>query len=138
MLYTTHFLRTMKAKLRAKSALYGERLDLRGALAARTFKEYDRLVTARLFGFADERDYWRRSSSGPFLAGIRRPTLLINAVNDPFVPPATLPRAAVEGSPWLEALFPREGGHAGFLDGGRGRASWAERRAIAFLRRHLA
>lgn len=137
MLYTAHFLRTMKAKLRAKAGLYAGRLDLPAALAARTFREYDRLVTAPIFGFADERDYWRRSSSGPFLAGIRRPTLLINAVNDPFVPPASLPRAAVERSPWLEAVFPREGGHAGFLDGARGRASWAERRAVAFLRRHL-
>ena len=136
--YTTHFLRTLKAKLRAKAPLYDGRLDLRGALAARTFREYDRFVTAPIFGFADERDYWRRSSSGPFLSGIRRPTLLINAVNDPFVPPGSLPRAAVDGSPWLEALFPREGGHAGFLDGRRGRASWAERRALAFLRRHLA
>jgi len=135
-LYTAHFLRTMKAKLRAKAALYAGRVDLAGALAARTFKEYDRLVTARIFGFADERDYWSRSSSGPFLSAIRRPTLLINAVNDPFVPPETLPRAEVERSPWLEAHFPAEGGHAGFLEGGAG-PSWAERRAVAFLARHL-
>jgi predicted alpha/beta-fold hydrolase len=126
----------MKAKLRAKAALYAGRVDLAGALAARTFKEYDRLVTARIFGFADERDYWSRSSSGPFLSAIRRPTLLINAVNDPFVPPETLPRAEVERSPWLEAHFPAEGGHAGFLEGGAG-PSWAERRAVAFLARHL-
>ena len=34
---------------------------------ARTFAEYDRAVTAPMFGFADERDYWARSSSRPFL-----------------------------------------------------------------------
>jgi uncharacterized protein len=137
LLYTAHFLRTMKAKIRDKAALYGERVDVRAAMRARTFRLYDRLVTAPIFGFADEEDYWRRSSSGPYLSRICRPTLLINAVNDPFVPPESLPRAEVERSPWLEAAFPAEGGHAGFLERGGAGPSWAERRAVEFLARHL-
>jgi uncharacterized protein len=72
------------------------------------------------------------------LSAIRRPCLLINALNDPFVPPASLPLEAVRGSPWLQAAFVPEGGHAGFLEGPRGDRSWAERRAIAFLAGHLA
>ena len=137
-LYTSHFLRTMKTKIRQKAALYGERVDVRSALRAGTFRLYDRLVTAPIFGFADEEDYWRQSSSGSYLPKIRRPALLINALNDPFVPPETLPRAEVERSPWLEAAFPAQGGHAGFLEGGGPGPSWAERRAVAFLARHLA
>ena len=136
-LYTASFLRTMKPKVRAKAHLYDGRLDLLAVRRAKTFAEYDRLVTAPIFGFADERDYWQRSSSRPFLGAIRRPTLLINAVNDPFVPPGALPVAEVAASPWLEAAFPRDGGHAGFLEGPCGRRSWAERRAMAFLRDHL-
>ncbi len=133
-LYTAEFLRTLKAKVRAKAHLYDGRLDVRAALRARTFAEYDHLVTAPLYGFADERDYWTRSSSGRYLAAIRRPCLLINAVNDPFVPPSSLPAEAVARSPWLEAIFPREGGHAGFLEGPLGHRSWSERQALAFLR----
>jgi predicted alpha/beta-fold hydrolase len=136
-LYTVHFLRTMKAKIRTKAALYGERVDVAAAMRAGTFRLYDRLVTAPVFGFADEEDYWRQASSGPFLAKIRRPTLLISAVNDPFVPPHTLPHAEVERSPWLEAAFPAEGGHAGFVERGGPGPSWAERRAADFLARHL-
>ena len=136
-LYTAEFLRTLKAKIRAKAHLYDGQVDLKAALRARTFAEYDRVVTAPLFGFSDERDYWTRSSSGRYLAGIRRPCLLINAMNDPFVPPSSLPTDAVARSSWLEALFPREGGHAGFLEGPLGRRSWAERRALAFLQGHL-
>lgn len=135
--YTTSFLRTMKAKIRAKRHLYNGDLDLRAALRSRTFREYDRSFTAPLNGFADERDYWARASSGPYLERIRRPTLLINAVNDPFMPSQSLPRAAVERSRWLEAAFVDEGGHVGFLDGRLGGSSWAERRALAFLGRHL-
>jgi len=90
------------------------------------------------YGFADERDYWTQSSSARYLSRIRRPCLLINAVNDPFIPSASLPDDAILRSPWLESLFPRQGGHAGFLEGPLGRRSWSERRALAFLQRLLA
>jgi hypothetical protein len=136
-LYTRSFLGTMKPKVRAKAPLHGGRIDLDAVRRARTFTEYDRVVTAPMFGFADERDYWARSSSRPYLPDIRRPALLINAVNDPFVPRVALPEAEVAASPWLEAAFVAEGGHAGFLEGPWGRRSWAERRALAFLHRHL-
>ena len=136
-LYTASFLATMKAKLDKKAELYQDVLNLPAARKAKTFAEYDRLVTAPLGGFASERDYWARSSSGPLLPQIRRPTLLINALNDPFMPASALPRAAVAESRWLEAAFVAEGGHAGFLQGASGARSWAEGRALAFLRRHL-
>ncbi len=132
-LYTAQFLRTLKAKLSAKAHLFDGRVDLAAAFRARTFAEYDRWVTAPLFGFADERDYWARSSSGRFLPSIRRPCLLINAVNDPFIPEPSLPRATVAASPWLQAIWTLEGGHAGFLCGPWGARSWAERRALEFL-----
>lgn len=137
-LYTAGFLRSMKAKIRAQAALYHGLVDMRPALRARTFALYDRLVTAPLNGFTDEVDYWTRASSGPYLAKIRRPCLLINALNDPFIPAWTLPRRAVARSPWLEALFVLEGGHAGFLENLRAARSWAERQAMAFVRRQLA
>lgn len=137
-LYTEHFLRTMRAKVRAKAAMYGGMMDMSASGRARTFAEWDRLVTAPLYGFADERDYWERCSSAAVLPAIQRPTLLINALNDPFVPGDSLPREAVRDSPWLEAAFVPEGGHAGFLEGRWGARSWAERRALDFLARHLA
>ena len=136
-LYTARFLRSMRAKVRAKRRLYDGLVNVPAALRARTFAVYDRLATAPINGFADERDYWARASSGPYLARIRRPCLLINAANDPFVPAVTLPTAVVAGSPWLEAAFLPEGGHVGFLEGPWGRRSWAEGRALAFLRRQL-
>ena len=135
--YTRSFLRTMKAKVRAKAHLYDGQIDVAAVLRSRTFTEYDRRFTAPLNGFADEQDYWTRASSGPYLERIRRPTLLINAVNDPFMPGRHLPREVVARSSWIEALFVEQGGHVGFLDGALGGSSWAERRALAFLRRLL-
>jgi len=136
-LYTVNFLSTMKIKLDKKAALYKGVINLPAARKAKTFAQYDRLVTAPLGGFVSEHDYWARSSSGPLLPHIRRPTLLINALNDPFIPASALPRALIARSRWLEAAFVPEGGHVGFLEGPLGGRSWAEARAVEFLRRHL-
>jgi predicted alpha/beta-fold hydrolase len=131
--YTANFMRTLRRKVAAKRDALAGLVDLAAVARARTFAAYDRLVTAPLHGFADEVDYWTRSSSGRYLAGIRRPALLINALDDPFIPRACLPdpRALPPG---VETLFVAHGGHAGFLHGPPWRAaSWAERRAVEFL-----
>jgi hypothetical protein len=137
--YTTNFLRTMKRKARAKAARYPGFVNLDAVLRSRTFAQYDRVVTAPLHGFTDEVDYWTRSSSGRYLARIRRPTLLISALDDPFVPrhalpdPRTLPTC-------VQAEFVPQGGHVGFIEGRWPwpARSWAERRAAEFLASVLA
>jgi len=135
--YSANFLRSMRRKVRLKAlrdAGFAARVDLPLALRARTFAEYDHAVTARLHGFADARDYWARASSGPYLGRIRRPTLLVSALDDPIVPPEALPDPArLPG--WVRAEFLPRGGHAGFIEGGRPWRvhSWAERRALDFL-----
>lgn len=136
--YTANFLRTCRAKIREKAVRYPEFVDVAAALRARTFEEYDRAVTAPLHGFTDEVDYWTRSSSGPWLARIRRPTLLLAALDDPFVPADVLPDVARLPDD-VRAEFVPHGGHAGFIDGPPWRpSSWAERRATAFLAEHFA
>jgi predicted alpha/beta-fold hydrolase len=132
-LYTASFMRSFRRKTRAKARLHPDFVDVRAALRARTFAEYDRVVTAPLHGFADEVDYWRRSSSRAYLAHIRRPTLLLNAVDDPFIPPSSLPDPATL-PPDVRAEFVPRGGHVGFVEGWPWRSgSWAERRAVEFL-----
>jgi uncharacterized protein len=132
-LYTTSFMRSLRQKTLAKARTFPDFVDIRAALRARTFAAYDRLVTAPLHGFADEEDYWRRSSSGPYVARIRRPTLLISALDDPFIPPASLPDPRLL-PPAVRAEFVPRGGHVGFVEGRPWRAtSWAERRAVDFL-----
>jgi predicted alpha/beta-fold hydrolase len=132
--YTANFLKTMRAKVSLKACVYPGFVDVQAALAASTFGEYDEVVTAPLNGFAGARDYWDRSSCGPWLSGIRRPTLLLNARDDPFVPPSSLPDSATLPSN-VQVEFPEQGGHAGFI---AARVpwrvtSWAEARALDFL-----
>jgi predicted alpha/beta-fold hydrolase len=133
LLYTASFMRSFRQKTRAKAQVHPGFVDLPAALRAQTFSAYDRAVTAPLHGFADEQDYYRQASSGPYLTRIRRSTLLINAVDDPFIPPASLPDVAAL-PPAVRAEFVPHGGHVGFVEGRPWRAtSWAERRAVEFL-----
>lgn len=138
-LYSRHFLRTLKRKALQKARDYPDLLDAKAVRRARNWRQYDETVTAALHGFASAEDYWQRSSSLHFLERIRRPTLLISAEDDPFMPADSLPRRAVEDSEWLTADFTERGGHAGFVGGnllGR-KVYWAEERAVTFLARFV-
>ena len=94
------------------------------------------MVTAPLHGFAGADDYWRRASSKPWLAGIRVPTLLLNARNDPFLPEHALPECE-QVSAQVTLDFPHEGGHVGFVSGSRpGSLDWLPDRVLRFFRDH--
>jgi len=127
-IYTRMFLRTLKKKALAKLERRMIAVDALRLQRARTFREFDDAVTAPLHGFLGADDYWARSSSAPWLARIRVPTLVVNARNDPFLPAAALD-ALGEVPPNVVLEFPHGGGHAGFP--GRGR--WLARRIVEFL-----
>ncbi|MBX3662528.1 MAG: hydrolase [Burkholderiales bacterium] len=129
--YTGHFLATMKRKSLAKLRAHPGLFDAARLRAARTLREFDDLVTAPLHGFRGVDDYYDRSSSKPYLARIRVPTLLLNARNDPFLPSAALP-APHELAAEVTALFPDEGGHVGFPDPA-GTLDWLPHTVLEFF-----
>ena len=128
--YTAHFLLTLKAKALRKAARFPGMLDAEAIAAATTFREFDTLVTARLHGFRDAEDYWRRVSSKPLLKSIALPTLVINAKNDPFLPASALPATGnVSSAVTLEQ--PDTGGHVAFPSGPfPGNIDWLPRRLL--------
>ena len=134
LLYTRHFLATLKPKSLAKLAAFPGLYDAGRVQRARTFHEFDGLVTAPLHGFRDTDDYWARASSAPLLERVRVPTLMINARNDPFLPEHALLAATRRVAPELLLEFPQTGGHAGFLAGPfPGRHDWLPRRLLDFF-----
>jgi hypothetical protein len=115
-IYTRMFLRSMKPKALRKLEQHPGLFDRDTLLAARNLYEFDNVVTAPLHGFRDTDDYWARASAKPHLARIRIPALVLNALNDPFVPAASLPQG--EGiRPHVTIWQPAQGGHVGFPSG---------------------
>lgn len=111
--YTRMFLASMVPKALKKLAQHPGLFDGDALRGARDLYAFDNLFTAPLHGFKDTDDYWRRASAKPVLPQIRLPALALNALNDPFVPAASLPRAGTVG-PHVTLWQPAQGGHVGF------------------------
>ncbi len=82
-------------------------------LAARDLYEFDNVFTAPVHGFKNVDDYWARASAKPHLHRIAIPALVLNALNDPFIPVVSLPQPA-DVSRHVTLWQPAQGGHVGF------------------------
>ena len=115
--YSWHLLRSLHAKvaLRAED-LESVGVDISAALHSRSFRAFDEAVVAPTFGFVDAEDYYSKSSCGPFLAHIQTPTLILHAVDDPFMTTDSIPTEA-DLSDHVTLELSQSGGHVGFVSG---------------------
>ena len=116
LVYTRMFLSSMKPRALAKLAQYPGLFDREALLRARDLYAFDNVFTAPLHGFKNTDDYWEQASSASHFQRVQLPTLLINALNDPFVPAHSLPRQE-DVSSWVSFWRPPQGGHVGFAQG---------------------
>ena len=116
MVYTRMFLNAMKPKALQKLTQHPGLFRADAMHAVRNLYEFDNVFTAPLHGFKNTDDYWSRASAKPHLADIRIPALVLNALNDPFVPTSSLPRAQDVGQ-YVTLWQPADGGHVGFPQG---------------------
>jgi hypothetical protein len=115
-IYTRMFLRTMKPKALAKLAQHPGLFDRKRLMAAKDLYAFDNIFTAPVHGFRNADDYWARASAKPLMHNIHVPALALNALNDPFVPPLSLPKAR-DVSKSVTLWQPAQGGHVGFAQG---------------------
>lgn len=138
-----------------------ERLRLQGPEQPRSIRAFDAAVTAPRWGYDDVDHYYAAASPGPPLQAAGRgqaslgpwpPTLLVHALDDPWVPAAQAQALAEAPPPGWEVLLSPRGGHNGFhaaggagIAGGSGAGrpflqpgpSWADRQVAGWLQRLL-
>ncbi|MCS7018216.1 MAG: alpha/beta hydrolase [Bernardetiaceae bacterium] len=131
--YTNKFLRRLEKKIKLKSQLMPEKICYADFKKVRVFKDFDNLFTAPLHGFRDADDYYASVSSKNFLDGIRIPTLLISALNDPFLTDECFPKQQAAQNPYLHLELTTQGGHVGFQMLGTNE-TYVERRAVAWVK----
>lgn len=136
-IYFEYFMRGLRDKVREKATLFPERVDTTKLKGIATLRDFDDRFTAPANGFVDAEDYYARSSSLQFLPDINIPTLLVNSLDDPFLPDTCYPVNQAENNPNLFLEMPRFGGHVGFVLTGNGNVYWSEKRAAAFLTESL-
>jgi predicted alpha/beta-fold hydrolase len=138
--YQHHLLAGLRQIVRRKLAAgpLPDSVDVRQALSARSFFEFDDAFTAPLNGFRNAIDYYERTSCGAIVHDIRVPTLIVQAEDDPFMSPGCIPAASAL-APQVTLEVSASGGHVGFVGlGRRGQLDWwLEQRIAAHLQAAL-
>ncbi len=114
-LYADRFLSRLKARVVRKNKVSPALYPVSGIDKVHTIWDFDDRFTGPLFGFGDAANYYRTQSAQNFLAGIRVPTLVIQAKDDPLIPFSVYQHEAFRTNPFLELLAVPRGGHLGFL-----------------------
>lgn len=78
-----------------------------------TLHDFDNAYTAPAGGFRDREDYYATCSAGPLLAHIQKPTVILMAKDDPFIP--WQDHADAPKSPNVHLHLEEVGGHMGYL-----------------------
>lgn len=139
MMYLQSFLSSLREKTKIKMVQFPEApIEWEKLLKVKNFEEFDDLYTGPVHGFENGQDYYTKCSSRQFLPGIKIPTLLINAQDDPFLTEGCHPFEEAEASEFFYFESPTEGGHVGFVskyaETGEG---WLDKRVIEFFQEHL-
>lgn len=136
--YAPRFMKALQQKALRHAELNGSAIDRQRLLNMKSMADFDEAVTAPLHGFRDAGDYYARNSSGRFLPGIRVPTLVIRALDDPLFG-SDVPHMALAQNDCLLPLLVPHGGHVAFAEGVWPRRFhyWAERQAARFLTQFL-
>lgn len=96
----------------------------------RSIYNLDEEVVGPLNGFAGADDYYERCGAKSFLAAIKVPTLVVHALDDPWVPAAMYRQPDWSANGNLSPVITPGGGHVGFH--GRG-GRWHDHAIVKFL-----
>ncbi len=114
-IYMNRFLRSMKARLRRRSAMFPGAFSLHDLDEVRTIWQIDNQVTARHFGFGTAENYYSTQSAGVHIDRVKTPTMMVAAEDDPIVPINCYDNPVVAANPNLKFVPVRRGGHVSFL-----------------------
>jgi len=135
--YGRRFLRSLREKAREKAVRFPDVVAPEAA-RARTIREFDDRLTAPIHGFRDAAHYYDEASCRQYLRGVARPTLILHALDDPFMTRDVVPRRE-ELSPSIRLELSAAGGHVGFVEGSAPWSAryWLEERIPHFLAEKL-
>jgi predicted alpha/beta-fold hydrolase len=136
-IYEMKFLRALLRRFRRKAALFPRAYDANRGAGIQSLREFDHQITAFYAGFANADDYYYRAAAARVLDRIAVPTLVLHAVDDPFVRLTAESRAMLQENTNITLIETGHGGHCAFLaspDADSGYDGyWAEHTLLRFL-----
>jgi len=129
-IYSRRFLKSLKHKIKTKAELMSD-LHPEDLENITTLQQFDDCYTGPLHGYKNALDYYQQCSALRFLHTISVPTLIVNALNDPFLSKECFP-ADINNS-FVQFETPLRGGHVGFSQFNGNGLYWSEQRALDFI-----
>lgn len=146
-IYEWNFCRNLQARMRRKARAFPGAFDLDGLWKVWSIRAFDARYTAPHHGFTSAEDYYHRASAMRVIDRVARPSLMLSAADDPFVPPHIFDAGAVRNNPCLTTVITGCGGHCAFVEAGYGAGSasavspydgyFAEKTIVDFLATHV-
>ncbi len=138
--YEKRFLFTLVKLIRRKARLYPGKFDLSPLHSIHSLRDFDEVFTGPYQGYGNADQYYAKASAIRVMDRIRVPSLIIQAMDDPFVPWECLLNPEIQNNPYIQLLLTPNGGHVGFRaarnSGPRRRDPyWAEHQAVQFCAR---
>lgn len=139
-IYEWNFCRNLQARMRRKDRIFPGQFDLDGLWKVWSIRTFDERYTAPHHGYAGASDYYHRASAMRVIDRVARPSLILSAADDPFVPPAIFETPAVRNNPHITTLVTPRGGHCAYVEDAAASGYdgyFAERTVVDFLRTQL-
>jgi predicted alpha/beta-fold hydrolase len=139
-IYEWKFLRGLVQRYAYKCTLFPQIFDPSRSRGVRSLREFDDRVMSPYCGFTGAVDYYHRAASARVVDQIAVPTLVLHALDDPFVRLTAESREKIRANPNITLMESRHGGHCAFLaqpDGVTGYDGyWAEHTLLRFFLAH--
>jgi predicted alpha/beta-fold hydrolase len=137
-IYEYYFLLNLYQRFRRKVKLFPDTFDASRLRGVRTLRGFDERVTAYYCGFAGADDYYDRAAASHLIERIARPTLIIHAINDPFIRLLPETRQKILCNRNITYIEAEDGGHCAFIGERNGDPAydgrWAEREVVEFAK----
>lgn len=129
------FMSKLKKKLSIKAELFNELRNI-PIQSIRAFDDFHKHYTLKYHDLNSIDEFYQKSSCINYFDGIKRPNLIVNALNDPILGGNCFPYTKVEKHEFIHLETPRYGSHLGFSLRGK-EHSWMEIRTEEFVNTHI-
>jgi predicted alpha/beta-fold hydrolase len=144
-IYEWNFCRNLQGRMRRKAKRFPELFNLQGLWKVWSIRAFDDRYTAPHHGYHGASDYYHRASAMRIIDRVARPSLILSAADDPFVPPHIFEAPALKNNPHITTVVTSHGGHCAFVEPAFAEASagqdanrydgyFAERMVVEFLK----
>jgi len=108
-------------------------IEYEEAMAAKSIKDFDELLTRRMLGFANYNDYYESISSARVLHNVNIPLLCMHAKDDPILHQSSIPIKESLMNENVTMLVTNHGGHVGWFQGFLKPKRWHPKPTVEFL-----